>query len=103
MLDALAEARMSSHAVSSLASIDVKADEPAILQLAQDEGWDLSFYSADQLASVSGEFSHSDFVERTVGVGNVCERAAVKAGGTLLMGKTVFEGMTFALAGEETV
>ncbi|MBR5751340.1 MAG: cobalamin biosynthesis protein, partial [Clostridia bacterium] len=47
-------------------------------------------------------FAHSDYVEKTVGVGNVCERAAVKAsGGRLLAGKTVFEGMTFALAGDE--
>lgn len=98
VLDALAEARVSLHAVSSLASIDVKADEPAVLQLAQDEGWDLSFYSADQLAGVPGEFSHSDFVERTVGVGNVCERAACAQGGTLVLHKQSGDGVTVAIA-----
>ena len=49
-----------------------------------------------------GVFAHSDFVQKTVGVGNVCERAAVLAsGGVLLMGKTAREGITLALAGEQ--
>ena len=62
----------------------------------------LTTYSAEELKAVSGAFAHSDYVEKTVGVGNVCERAAVKASdGRLLVGKTIFEGMTFALAGDE--
>ncbi|MBR3181888.1 MAG: precorrin-3B C(17)-methyltransferase [Eggerthellaceae bacterium] len=98
VFDALAEARVSPHAVTTLASIDVKSDEPAIIQLAQGEDWNLAFYSADELASISGEFSHSDFVERTVGVGNVCERAACAQGGTLVTHKQSGDGVTVAIA-----
>ena len=59
-------------------------------------------YSADALRAAPGVFAHSDFVQKTVGVGNVCERAAVLAsGGVLLMGKTAREGITLALAGEQ--
>lgn len=59
-------------------------------------------YSAQALRAAPGVFSHSDFVQRTVGVDCVCERAAVLvSGGHLMMGKTVHDGMTFALAGQE--
>ena len=96
--EALSEAHVSPRAVRALASIDVKSDEPAIRELAQAEGWDLRFYSADELANVPGEFSTSEFVERTVGVGNVCERAACAEGGMLMMGKQAGDGVTVALA-----
>ena len=96
--DVLSEAHVSPMAVSTIASIDVKSDEPAIRALAQAEGWDLKFYSADELAAVPGEFSSSEFVERTVGVGNVCERAACAEGGMLMMGKHAGNGVTVALA-----
>lgn len=98
---ALSTARVSRHAVNCLASIDVKADEPAIRALAEKRGWDLRFYSAEELAAVPGEFSASDFVKRTVGVDNVCERAALAQGGRLLLGKQAADGVTVALAIED--
>lgn len=88
--------------VKQLATIDLKKEEPALLRFCQKYHLPLQTYSADALRAVPGLFSHSDFVEKTVGVGNVCERAAVKAcGGALLAGKTAMKGMTFALAGEK--
>jgi hypothetical protein len=49
---------------------------------------------------LSGAFSGSDFVPKTTGVDNVCERAAVLAsrGGGLPVKKTVFSGLTVAVA-----
>lgn len=96
--EALADAGASPRAVRMLASIDVKCAEPAILELAEVEGWELRFYTADELACVPGEFAHSDFVERTVGVGNVCERAACAEGAALLIGKRTGDGVTVAIA-----
>lgn len=95
---ALAQAHIAPCAVSTLASIDVKADEPAIRALARAEGWNLVFYTADELAAVPGAFEHSDFVKRTVGVGNVCERAACAQGADLVVGKQAADGVTVALA-----
>lgn len=95
---ALAEARISHHAVDALASIDVKAGEPAILQLASERGWRVRFYSAAELAAVPGSFAASSFVVRTVGVDNVCERSAVKGGGRLVVGKRAGDGVTVAIA-----
>ena len=93
---------MSLLSVKALASIDIKKEEPAFIRFCEKYRLPLTTYSAEELKAVSGAFAHSDYVEKTVGVGNVCERAAVKASdGRLLVGKTIFEGMTFALAGDE--
>ena len=45
----------------------------------------------------------SEFVKRTAGVGNVCERSALKASGRrrLLQGKTAKDGVTLAVALQE--
>lgn len=95
---ALAAARVSPLAVRLLASIDVKSEEPAILQLAEDRGWDVRFYTAEELNEVPGEFESSEFVRRTVGVDNVCERSALAQGGRLLLGKQAGNGTTVALS-----
>ena len=57
------------------------------------------FFSAKQLSELEGEFSHSDFVFDTVGVDNVCERAAIAAGGDILIApKHSVDGVTAAAA-----
>lgn len=95
---ALSRARISPRAVALLASIDVKADELAIHDVARARGWALRFYTAEELAAVPGDFSASEFVKRTVGVDNVCERAALAGGGHLLLDKQAGNGVTVALA-----
>lgn len=85
----------------ALATIDIKKDEEAFTYFCEKYKLPLLTYNAEALNAVKGTFAHSDFVERTVGTGNVCERAAVCAGARLLVGKTPMEGMTFALAGDE--
>lgn len=87
------------EAVASAASIDVKRDERGLLDFCERRGWPLTFYSAEELAAAAGEFSASPFVESTVGVDNVCERAALlSSGGELAEKKYASDGVTFALA-----
>ena len=52
------------------------------------------------LNGARGRFSYSERVERETGVGCVCERAAALAaeGGVLMRGKTIYPGVTLALA-----
>jgi len=47
---------------------------------------------------VPGALARSEFVQRTVGVDNVCERAALAAGGRLIVSKTAMDGVTVAVA-----
>jgi precorrin-3B C17-methyltransferase len=84
--------------VAAFASIDVKGDEPALVQVAREYRCALRLHSAEELAAVPGGFSRSDFVERTVGVDNVCERAACAAGERLVAGKRAGDGVTVAIA-----
>ena len=87
--------------VRAVATIDAKKEEPALLAFCEKYKLELIVYAAEELKAVPGRFVHSDFVEKTVGVDNVCERAAAASGGRLLMGKTAMDGVSFALAGEE--
>jgi len=90
------------NAICGIASIDVKANEQGLLDFAGKRGLKINFYSADELLAVSGAFTSSAFVRKTVGVDNVCERAAVKSsGGALLLRKTARNGVTIALAVEK--
>ena len=97
---ALSEAGLRPEAVKAAASIDVKRDEEGLQAL----GLPIQFYSAEELRAVPGEFSASAFVEKTVGVDNVCERAAMRsagAGAVLLVEKRGANGVTVAIAREE--
>ena len=98
--DALGRAGIRPEAVACVASINVKRDEEAIIELASERGWGFFTYSVEELERVPGEFSESAFVRGTVGVGCVCERAAVAAamGGRLLFGKQAGSGATVAAA-----
>ena len=100
VFQALAKANLSPAAVKTLATIDLKFDEQAIRELAEERGWELRFFSAEELNAVQGSFSGSDFVQKTVGVDNVCERAALAAlpGGRLVMEKKAENGVTAAAA-----
>ncbi|MDO4796759.1 MAG: cobalamin biosynthesis protein [Coriobacteriales bacterium] len=97
----LDETHVAPQTVCGLATIDVKADEPGLLEFAQRRGWELRCHSAEELAAVPGEFCSSEFVRRAVGVDNVCERASCATGGRLLLGKRSASGVTVALAARE--
>ena len=87
------------QAISAVASIDLKKNEPGLLDFCAAHGWPLKTYPAEQLRAVEGQFNPSAFVQGVTGVDNVCERSAVLAsGGTLCQGKTARDGITMALA-----
>ena len=100
-LSFMRENGVSPLSLRALATIDIKRDEAALAYFCEKYSLPMLTFSAGELRALQGNFAHSDFVERTVGVGNVCERAAVCAGCRLLVGKTAMDGMTFALAGDE--
>ena len=77
-----------------------KCDEIGLLEFCKANCLVCNFFSAEQLTRAKGHFTGSAFVQNTVGVDNVCERAAVLgSGGALLVGKQVFSGVTVAVAG----
>ena len=87
--------------IYALASIDVKENEPAMVEWSQKRKIPFLTYSSEELLSAEGDFSESDFVKSQVGVGNVCERSAMKAagpGGELILKKYAEDGMTIGIA-----
>lgn len=87
------------QAVAGVCSIDLKKEEPGILDFCRAHGFSFETYSAPQLRRAEGAFTASDFVSRTTGVDNVCERSAVLgSGGRLLQKKLAMNGVTMAVA-----
>lgn len=92
--------------IGTLASIEVKRDEPCLNALAERHGWQLAFFSADELDQVTAIRNPSDIVLRHVGTRGVAEPAAMLAAGVddLLVPKQKYKesatphNMTLAVA-----
>lgn len=97
----LEEHRIHPKAVKCAASIDLKRDEAGLLAYCAAQNWPLSFYSAERLAALEGDFTPSERVLRITGVDNVCERAAMVGAQRLLVRKTAWNGVTAAVAEED--
>ncbi|MBO5491733.1 MAG: cobalt-precorrin 5A hydrolase [Pyramidobacter sp.] len=97
--DFLAGAGVSPLSLCAVASIDLKKDEAGLIGLADSLGVPFITYSAAELAATAGRFTPSERVKSITGVDNVCERAAVRcSGGALVRSKTLYPGVTMALA-----
>ena len=99
---ALEAGNLDRRAVRQVASIDLKAREQGLLDYCRENRWPVSFYPAQALRSLEGDFTPSEFVQRVTGVDNVCERAARMGAARLIVKKTVLSGVTVAVA-EETM
>lgn len=87
------------HLIGSMASIDLKAEEVAMVAFARKYGIEFRTFAGEELANVEGKFQKSDFVQSVTGVDNVCERSAVLDSGAteVLIKKTIAKGMTVAV------
>lgn len=99
--DALSEAGVTMDDIYLMASIDLKKDEECLKNFSQRNRIPFITFEADMLKKVEGDFKTSEFVEKTVGVDNVCERSALLAAGihgTIILGKRAKNGVTVAIA-----
>lgn len=96
----LSDSNLDCRAVKHAASIDLKAEEPGLLQFCRERKLPVSFYSGEELKAVPGEFTPSEFVRGVTGVDNVCERAALLGAEKLIVKKTALDGVTVAVAAE---
>ena len=87
--------------IYAICTIDLKEDEAAIKNLRDKYRLPVLSFDKEILNKAQGDFDGSDFVKNTVGVDNVCERAAVVGAGTgaeLVLKKQAYDGMTIAIA-----
>jgi cobalt-precorrin 5A hydrolase/precorrin-3B C17-methyltransferase len=76
----LAEAGVVAESVRALATVDLKADEPGIVQVAQKYGWPVLTYPVEALKTVDVP-NPSEVVNAAVGTPSVAEAAALTAAG----------------------
>lgn len=95
---------LDARCIAGAASIDLKKTEKGLLDFCESRGISCTFFDAAELRRAEGRFSASRFVEKVVGVDNVCERAAALASGNgdILLKKTARDGVTVALAVKDT-
>lgn len=85
--------------IALLASIDVKKNESAIIELAKELEIPFVTYSKDELLEVADKYPQSEFVKKQVGVGSVALAAADLASQSqVLSDRFSWKGATFALA-----
>lgn len=100
VFDRLRVNQISFHAVSNVASIDLKKDEEGLLEFCKKYDLKLTTYSAEQLEKAQGTYMESDYVKSVTGIGNVCERAARLGSnnGTVIQKKYAENGVTVSIA-----
>ena len=100
---ALTQANIPLERVDRLATVEIKKDSPSMIRAAKTLGLNLDFISIDDLRS----FKHEDLspdsklVQQKIGVGGVCERAALIIAGekaNLILKKTKANGVIVAIA-----
>jgi len=91
--------RISLNSLSKIVSVDLKADEPGLLELAKTLNLPIKFYTRDQLDQVKTVPNPSLLVNKHIGVKSVCEAAAMLATGNaeLLIPKAASRTVTLAL------
>ncbi|KII35150.1 cobalamin biosynthesis protein CobE [Pseudomonas fluorescens] len=95
------------HQVKALASIDLKRNEPALIELAEQLGLQVMYFSSEQLAGYQTQLSHhSDIAFERTGCYGVAESAALalaeqlaNAPAKLLIPRQKYAQATLALAG----
>jgi cobalt-precorrin 5A hydrolase len=98
--EVLKKNNLASACLSRIATIDLKADEPGIVELAKDLNLLIEFFSREELSQVEGIQTPSAMVEKHIGVKSVCEAAAILASrmGTLIVPKQTTPNVTVAIA-----
>ncbi len=101
--DTLEHAGIAKGAVACVASIDLKADEPAMNEVARRLGVPLRLFTAEELEDKADELANpSEVVFAEVGCHGVSEGAALACGGDLVVQKRKTANATCALTRSET-
>ena len=87
--------------ISLIASVDIKRDEVGLIEFAKSIDKEIRFFDVETLQKTIEKYnlSESEFVKKTIGVGNVCEAAVLSCveSGKFALPKTKFENVTVAL------
>lgn len=97
VLNVLIKLNIDKRAVKTIATVDIKKEEKAIIELSKELKCDMVTYSVEDLKKVAYKYQGSEFVEKTIGVKAVCEPCVELSLGKLITGKLNLEGMTLCI------
>lgn len=102
IIDALQKVNRKIEDVRLLSTIDIKSEEPGLLQASRELNIPLRVVSKPEIGTCAKEHSKSTFVKEKIGVWAVCEPAALISGRKtqLILTKQKYPGMTVAIAQE---
>jgi cobalt-precorrin 5A hydrolase len=92
------EQNLALASIKTLATVEDKQHEPGLIEACTMLGCSLTIFTRDDIRRVQHRFAASAFVQATLGITAVCEPCAALAGGQLIVGKTVVNGVTIAVA-----
>lgn len=85
------------RSVKYIATVEIKSEEKAIIELAKYFKCSLKIFSIEQIRNVQDNYEGSDFVEKSVGVRAVCQPCVKLAGAALITDKIKADGMTLCI------
>jgi len=90
------------ESIKKIATIDLKADETGIKDFAEKIKAPINIISREKIKKSDISFTESEFVKKTIGVGGVCEPAAILSSrkGELILKKTAVDRVTVAVVEE---
>lgn len=93
---------ISPRSIKHIATVDMKEKERGLIEAAQLLGVPLVIVGREDIAQVEHLFQGSAFVKKSIGVGAVCEPAALLTSnnGQVVIGKQKFGGVTIAVVRE---
>lgn len=96
------QAGLSINSIKKLATVDVKKEESGMIEAAEALGVPLCIVSREEILRIEDQFAASSFVKETIGVGAVCEPAALISSneGSVIIGKKACKGITIAVVKE---
>ena len=75
----------------------ITKDEKAILSLKDILNCDFKVFTKEDILPIESQFEISQFVKKTIGVGNVCEPSVRLLGGEIILKKQKLDGVTLCI------
>ncbi|WP_125153189.1 cobalt-precorrin 5A hydrolase [Clostridium rectalis] len=97
VLDILKSYNIDYRAVKSIGTVEIKKNEEAILKLSEFLKCKLNIFSIEEIKKIQYRYVGSDFVEKSIGVRNVCEPCVELQNSIMLTEKLKLNGMTLCI------
>ncbi len=101
IIDLLDKNNLSRYSIKSIGTISIKKEEKGIIEASKYFNCPMNIFSKEEIREVDGKFQKSQFVKGKVGVYGVGEPSAYLSGGNLIIGKTIYNGITLAVSKED--